>query len=60
MKFPRLQVTLKNGIQNMLQFYVPDVKAVEQVDDEADKLSKEALTQLEEKIGDKDTEKQAN
>lgn len=24
-------ITLKNGIQNMLQFYVPEVKGVEQV-----------------------------
>ncbi len=28
---PSSTVTLKNGIQNMLQFYVPEVDSVEQV-----------------------------
>lgn len=28
---PSSIVTLKNGIENMLQFYVPDVTSVEQV-----------------------------
>ena len=28
---PSSTVTLKNGIQNMLQFYVPEVLEVEQV-----------------------------
>jgi Fe-S cluster biogenesis protein NfuA len=28
---PSSIVTLKNGIENMLQFYVPDVVSVEQV-----------------------------
>lgn len=28
---PSSIVTLKNGIQNMLQFYVPEVESVEQV-----------------------------
>ncbi|XP_069555897.1 NFU1 iron-sulfur cluster scaffold homolog, mitochondrial isoform X1 [Brachyistius frenatus] len=31
---PSSIVTLKNGIQNMLQFYVPEVESVEQVKDE--------------------------
>jgi len=30
---PSSTVTLKNGIQNMLQFYVPEVDLVEQVRD---------------------------
>lgn len=28
---PSSTVTLKNGIQNMMQFYIPEVTAVEQV-----------------------------
>ncbi len=28
---PSSIVTLKNGVQNMLQFYIPEVKGVEQV-----------------------------
>jgi len=28
---PSSIITLKSGIQNMLQFYIPDVKSVEQV-----------------------------
>ncbi len=47
---PSSVVTLKNGVQNMLQFYVPEVVAVEQVFDEADHASDEALERLEEKI----------
>ena len=35
---PSSIVTLKNGVQNMLQFYVPEVVAVEQIFDEADKV----------------------
>lgn len=31
---PSSVVTLKNGVQNMLQFYVPEVLSVEQVDDD--------------------------
>uniref|UniRef100_A0A3B3BTR4 NFU1 iron-sulfur cluster scaffold homolog, mitochondrial n=1 Tax=Oryzias melastigma TaxID=30732 RepID=A0A3B3BTR4_ORYME len=33
---PSSIVTLKNGIQNMLQFYVPEVESVEQVKDDED------------------------
>ncbi|XP_043204440.1 NFU1 iron-sulfur cluster scaffold homolog, mitochondrial-like isoform X2 [Amphibalanus amphitrite] len=35
---PSSVVTLKNGVQNMLQFYVPEVVSVEQVMDEADEV----------------------
>ena len=47
---PSSVVTLKNGIQNMLQFYIPEVVAVEQVFDKADEASDEALKKLEEKL----------
>ncbi|KAG7281295.1 hypothetical protein CRUP_030978 [Coryphaenoides rupestris] len=36
---PSSIITLKSGIQNMLQFYVPEVESVEQVKDEEEKMS---------------------
>uniref|UniRef100_A0A915JUN7 NFU1 iron-sulfur cluster scaffold homolog, mitochondrial n=1 Tax=Romanomermis culicivorax TaxID=13658 RepID=A0A915JUN7_ROMCU len=33
---PSSAVTLKNGIQNMLQFYIPEIKSVEQVENDTD------------------------
>ncbi|XP_052662401.1 NFU1 iron-sulfur cluster scaffold homolog, mitochondrial isoform X1 [Harpia harpyja] len=39
---PSSIITLKNGIQNMLQFYIPEVEGVEQVVDDDDDLEKEA------------------
>ncbi|XP_059222753.1 NFU1 iron-sulfur cluster scaffold homolog, mitochondrial-like [Stomoxys calcitrans] len=35
---PSSIVTLKNGVENMLQFYIPEVKGVEQVFDAVDKV----------------------
>ena len=35
---PSSIVTLKNGVQNMLQFYIPEVVAVEQIFDESDEI----------------------
>jgi len=48
---PSSIVTLKNGVQNMLQFYIPEVVSVEQIFDEADK---DELAKLDEKTGMKD------
>ncbi|CAM4631035.1 NFU1 iron-sulfur cluster scaffold homolog, mitochondrial isoform X2 [Lepidochelys kempii] len=39
---PSSIITLKNGIQNMLQFYIPEVEGVEQVVDDEDGVEKEA------------------
>ncbi|NXO67876.1 NFU1 protein, partial [Phainopepla nitens] len=39
---PSSIITLKNGIQNMLQFYIPEVEGVEQVVDDDDDVGKEA------------------
>ncbi|XP_062817283.1 NFU1 iron-sulfur cluster scaffold homolog, mitochondrial [Anolis carolinensis] len=39
---PSSIITLKNGIQNMLQFYIPEVEGVEQVVDDNDSEEKEA------------------
>ncbi|KAH8265939.1 hypothetical protein KR038_009008, partial [Drosophila bunnanda] len=36
---PSSIVTLKNGVQNMLQFYIPEVESVEQVFDDADRMN---------------------
>uniref|UniRef100_A0A6M2CWC6 NFU1 iron-sulfur cluster scaffold homolog, mitochondrial n=1 Tax=Rhipicephalus microplus TaxID=6941 RepID=A0A6M2CWC6_RHIMP len=47
---PSSSVTLKAGIQNMLQFYVPEVKSVEQVVDEAEKVSNQEFQKLEDTI----------
>ncbi|VDP87397.1 unnamed protein product [Echinostoma caproni] len=45
---PSSVVTLKHGVQNMLQFYVPEVLGVEQVEDEADLISREQFEKVEE------------
>jgi len=50
---PSSTVTLKNGVQNMLQFYIPEVVAVEQVFDETDEVKDSVLQKLEEKINNK-------
>jgi Fe-S cluster biogenesis protein NfuA len=44
-------ITLKNGIENMLMHYVPEVKAVEEEKDEVrESVSEEQLKKLEEKL----------
>ncbi|KAM3605616.1 uncharacterized protein V6R79_002029 [Siganus canaliculatus] len=47
---PSSTVTLKNGIQNMLQFYVPEVDNVEQVEDEVDEVNAKVFSELERKL----------
>merc|ERR1711941_92243 len=51
---PSSVVTLKNGVQNMLQFYIPEVVSVEQIFDEADEVVQDELAKLDEKTGMKD------
>jgi len=51
---PSSIVTLKNGVQNMLQFYIPEVVAVEQIFDEADEIQGNELKKLEEKLKKED------
>ena len=53
--FPHRLGQMKNGVQNMLQFYIPEVIAVEQVFDRSDEESDKEFKKLEEKI--QDTEK---
>jgi Fe-S cluster biogenesis protein NfuA len=50
---PSSIVTLKSGVENMLQFYVPEVLRVEQVQDETDKIAETEFNKFEEKIGEK-------
>ncbi|XP_062520274.1 NFU1 iron-sulfur cluster scaffold homolog, mitochondrial-like [Corticium candelabrum] len=47
---PSSVVTLKNGVENMLQFYIPEVRQVEAVDDEVDSVSKQAFDEFEKKL----------
>ncbi|XP_042288926.1 NFU1 iron-sulfur cluster scaffold homolog, mitochondrial [Thunnus albacares] len=49
---PSSTVTLKNGIQNMLQFYIPEVDTVEQVEDEVDEINAKVFSELERKLQD--------
>uniref|UniRef100_A0A667XDR1 NFU1 iron-sulfur cluster scaffold homolog, mitochondrial n=1 Tax=Myripristis murdjan TaxID=586833 RepID=A0A667XDR1_9TELE len=49
---PSSTVTLRNGIQNMLQFYIPEVDEVEQVEDEVDEINAKVFSELERKLQD--------
>ncbi|XP_067092375.1 NFU1 iron-sulfur cluster scaffold homolog, mitochondrial isoform X1 [Osmerus mordax] len=49
---PSSSVTLRNGIQNMLQFYIPEVDDVEQVEDEVDEVNAKVFSELERKLHD--------
>ncbi|CAI5449744.1 unnamed protein product [Caenorhabditis angaria] len=51
---PSSGVTLKNGIENMLTFYVPEVKNVIEVKDESDDLVERELAKFEQSRGIKD------
>ncbi|XP_050665838.1 NFU1 iron-sulfur cluster scaffold homolog, mitochondrial-like isoform X3 [Leptidea sinapis] len=44
---PSSIVTLKNGVQNMMQFYIPEVLSVEQIDDEGEKMSEKIFKEFE-------------
>ncbi|KAM4591259.1 NFU1 iron-sulfur cluster scaffold homolog, mitochondrial [Odontesthes bonariensis] len=49
---PSSTVTLKNGIQNMMQFYIPEVDNVEQVEDEVDEINAKVFAEVEHKLRD--------
>lgn len=51
---PSSVVTLKNGVQNMMQFYIPEVLGVEQVLDEADKVSESYFKKIDEAVSSKE------
>lgn len=47
---PSSIVTLKNGVQNMMQFYIPEVVAVEQVTDAVDDVTSTEFQKFEQKL----------
>ncbi|GAB0098749.1 NFU1 iron-sulfur cluster scaffold homolog, mitochondrial [Sergentomyia squamirostris] len=47
---PSSIVTLKNGVQNMLQFYIPEVVSVEQVSEPSDEVSEKMFDHLEKNL----------
>lgn len=47
---PSSIVTLKNGVQNMLQFYIPEVVAVEQVTEPSDEVAEKVFESLEKNL----------
>lgn len=51
---PSSIVTLQNGVQNMMQFYIPEVIAVEQVQDDADIIAKVEFQKVERKLQEKE------
>ncbi|KAL1495029.1 hypothetical protein ABEB36_010515 [Hypothenemus hampei] len=53
---PSSVVTLKNGVQNMLQFYIPEVVAVEQVTEPSDDISEKVFEEIDKKIEQKTSE----
>ena len=53
---PSSVVTLKNGVQNMMQFYIPEVLGVEQVEDDSDKLAKSEFEKLDKKLNESGSE----
>ncbi|CAL1577325.1 unnamed protein product [Knipowitschia caucasica] len=47
---PSSTVTLRSGIQNMMQFYIPEVASVEQVEDEVDEINAKVFQEVEQKL----------
>ena len=54
---PSSIVTLKSGIQNMLQFYIPEVKEVEQVIAKEEEVAEKEFEEFDKKIEGKDEQK---
>jgi len=55
---PSSIVTLKNGVQNMLQFYIPEVVSVEQVKDDVDRMVESEFEKLDKKVAAKEEGKE--
>jgi len=51
---PSSAVTLKSGVENMLQFYVPEVTKVEEVTDELDEINQAEFARVVKNLEDKD------
>ncbi|XP_029164424.1 NFU1 iron-sulfur cluster scaffold homolog, mitochondrial-like [Nylanderia fulva] len=54
---PSSAVTLRNGVQNMMQFYIPEVLGVIQVEDETDKIAEKEFKKFEQKLEEKSGDK---
>jgi Fe-S cluster biogenesis protein NfuA len=54
---PSSVVTLRNGVQNMMQFYIPEVLGVIQVEDEIDKMAEKEFRKFEQKVNKTETNK---
>lgn len=57
---PSSVVTLKQGVQNMLQFYVPEVQSVEEVRDELDDAAAKEFEKFEKAMQQKRQQRQAS
>lgn len=55
---PSSVVTLKSGVKNMLQFYIPEVLGVVQVTDEVDPIVEKEFQKLEQKLAESSDAKQ--
>ncbi|XP_063915788.1 NFU1 iron-sulfur cluster scaffold homolog, mitochondrial-like [Zophobas morio] len=53
---PSSIVTLKNGVQNMLQFYIPEILGVEQVQDQVDLVAEQHLRKFEARLKNENKE----
>ena len=47
---PSSTATLRNGVENMLMYYIPEVKGIEEVKDELDALGESELKSLEDRL----------
>jgi NFU1 iron-sulfur cluster scaffold homolog, mitochondrial len=47
---PSSTATLRNGVENMLMYYIPEVKGIEEVKDEVDALGERELKSLEDRL----------
>jgi len=52
---PSSSVTLRNGVENMMQFYVPEVTRIEEVTDELDELGMQEFEKLEASLKSKES-----
>lgn len=50
---PSSSATLKNGVENMLKHYIPEVKGVENVTDEVDAVNEAEAAELERQLAEK-------
>jgi len=51
---PSSTVTLKHGVENMLMYYIPEILAVEEYEDETDDVSKNEFKKLEDSLKSKE------